>query len=289
MPVNRLYCEGVSHGPDAKTLRSILSDLHTKINPIGTKHGLAKRILGARDINKSVACLRDRDFDFDDLSLNHSPYPWLLKEGGKKIQIGWYWERKEIENYLIDPEVAKRVFDFNDQQLQRYNAALEKSAKLIAHYTAARITLSHSRRRILPLDNFWGAEKDDGYHHFPKEKGLKKEDCYNMAWKNIQKYNEQLNVEKEDIKEKFESLCQECNPGGERFKNFLTFFSGKDLLYGMRNSLKEVLSLPASKPLVKIFLEKILKGIEEATEDVWTWIPEWDQLRKLVHDYTPEG
>ncbi|RLC07574.1 MAG: hypothetical protein DRI57_25715 [Deltaproteobacteria bacterium] len=288
MSVSRLYCEGVSNGPDAAVLRGILSGFHIRINPVGTKHGLVRRVLGAKDISKSVACLRDRDFDFDDdLSLSNSPSTWSVKENDKETQLGWYWERKEIENYLIDPEVVKRVFGFTGQQLRKYNETLKKSAKLIAHYTAARITLSHSHRRILPLDNFWGEEKDDGYHHFPKEKGLKKQDCYSIALKNVQTYNECLNVPKESIKEKFEPLCQECNPGGERFENFLTFFSGKDLLYGMRDSLKKIMSLPASKPLVKLFLNRILEGIEETDEDVWTWIPEWEQLRKLIHNYAP--
>lgn len=289
MSVNRLYCEGVSHGPDAKVLRGILSGFHTKIAPVGSRHGLVKRTLGAKDISKSVASLRDRDFDFDDdLSLTHSPHPWFVREKDKEIQVGWYWERKEIENYLIDPELARRVFSFTGQQLREYNDALEKSAKRIAYYTAARITLSHSRRRILPLDNFWGEEKDDGYHHFPKEKGLKKQNCYSMTLKNVQTYNERLNVPKEDIREKFQQLCRECNPGGERFENFLTFFSGKDLLYGMRDSLKKILSSPPSKPLIRIFLEKILKGVDETEEDVWTWIPEWEQLRKLVQIYPSE-
>ncbi|MDM8550559.1 hypothetical protein QUF72_10790 [Desulfobacterales bacterium HSG2] len=284
MPVSRLYCEGVYKGPDTRVLLRILDRID--IVPIGTKHGLAKRTLGAKNISESVACLRDRDFDFDeDLSLNNTPHPWCVKDNDKEIKVGWYWERKEIENYLIDPEVVRRVFGFTGQQLREYNEALRKSAKRIANYTAARITLSHSRRRILPLDNFWGEEKDDGYHHFPKEKGLKKQNCYSMTLKNVQTYNERLNVPKENIREKFEQLCRECDTGGERFQNFLTFFSGKDLLYGMRDSLKKVLSLPATKPLVKIFLERILKGLEETEEDVWTWIPEWEQLRELIHNY----
>lgn len=79
-----------------------------------------------------------------------------------------------------------------------------------------------------------------------------------MALKNIQEYNKRLNVPKEEIEEKFEQLCQECNPGGKRFKHFLTFFSGKDILYGMRNHLKKFLSLPASKSPVKPFLNQIL-------------------------------
>ncbi len=285
MSVSHLYCEGVSKGFDIRVLRNVLIGCTTLIDPVGSKHGLMRRTLGARDFNRSVACLRDRDFDFDDdLRFIHSPHPCIINEDDRQIPIGWYWERREIENYLIEPEVVRRVFDLTDRQLQEYKSALEKSAKLIAHYTAARISLSHSRRRILPLDNFWGEEHDD-YHSFPKEKALKKEDCYSMILKNIQEYNEDLIISKEKIKYEFDKLCQECNPGGRRFENFLVFFSGKDILYGMRDFLEDFLSLSRTNRLVLIFLERILKRIEETTEDVWTWIPEWKQLRNIVEHY----
>jgi hypothetical protein len=71
-----------------------------------------------------------------------------------------------------------------------------------------------------------------------------------------------------------------CIPsGGSRFQNqnFFTFFAGKDLLYGMRSELSR---FGFESPVV--FRDRILKGIEETSEDVWTWLPEWQRLRELL-------
>ncbi len=46
MPVNILYCEGLSKSRDISVIKTLFSDVMTK--PIGSKHGLSKRIIGAR-------------------------------------------------------------------------------------------------------------------------------------------------------------------------------------------------------------------------------------------------
>jgi hypothetical protein len=77
-------------------------------------------------------------------------------------------------------------------------------------------------------------------------------------------------------------LLPACCLGGIRFQNqnFLTFFAGTDLLYGMRNALR---IFGFDSPVV--FRERILKGIEESDEEVWTWLPEWQQLRELISNF----
>ncbi len=73
--------------------------------------------------------------------------------------------------------------------------------------------------------------------------------------------------------------CEGVSKGhdGCRFKHFLIFFAGKDLLCGMRNELQK---FGFKTPL--IFREQVLKGIENSTEDVWTWVSEWQKLRELI-------
>ena len=74
-------------------------------------------------------------------------------------------------------------------------------------------------------------------------------------------------------------MLPSCKTGGSRFQNqnFLTFFAGKDLLYGMRQELSR---FGFESPV--IFRDTILKGIEETADDVWSWLPEWDCLRELL-------
>jgi hypothetical protein len=81
---------------------------------------------------------------------------------------------------------------------------------------------------------------------------------------------------------RFEALLPSCRPGGQRYRHFLTFFSGKDLLLGLRETLAQLnLGSPSE------FRERILKGIETAQDDVWNWLPEWKQLRTQVQTWQP--
>jgi hypothetical protein len=85
------------------------------VRPIGSKQGLAQRILGGKDVRAgsamlqgsryAIAGLRDRDFDDDDSPPTANPRNWYITDARQQISLGWYWERKEIENYLIDPKV----------------------------------------------------------------------------------------------------------------------------------------------------------------------------------------
>lgn len=275
MPVNVLYCEGIPKGPDTRVLSNVLSDIRTNIKPVGVKYCLERRISGARDTESGiqVAGIRDRDFDNDNSSPAGKPRAWEFESK----RIGWTWERKEIENYMIDPEVVKRTLKFEDSQAGDYQKALNESAKRIADYTAARTTLSLSEIRSPSIINCWGEKREDNYH-FPKDKGLKLEDCRSKLGSIISRYQKIPGPEETDkMWECFDRLRKECNPGGCRFKYFMTFFAGKDLLYGMRDKLKKF-----GFDTPRKFCEKILRGMENSSEDVWKWLPEWSELHEIV-------
>ncbi|MEC4815427.1 MAG: hypothetical protein SAK29_19435 [Scytonema sp. PMC 1069.18] len=282
MPVNILYCEGVAKSPDMRVLSAILPPGCT-VRPIGSKQGLAQRILGARDVRSgsTIVGLRDRDFDDDDSPPTSTPRDWHISENNIKVPLGWYWERKEIENYLIDPKVVKRALGSEAPPANEYRAALQESAKKIAAYTAARIVLSlYLRNRPSPPFNFWGEERDkkEGYR-FPKEKALTEVNCRSELNNIIGRYQQKLTSPERNLINEFDKLLPTCCVGGSRFlnQNFLTFFAGKDLLYGMQAQLT---GFGFKSPVV--FRERIIKGVEESAEDVWTWLPEWSRLRELI-------
>jgi hypothetical protein len=175
----------------------------------------------------------------------------------------------------------KRALGSKAPPLTEYRTALQASANMIADYTAARITLSLARVQILPLNNFWGEEREKAYH-FPKNKGLKAENCRNNIRILLKKYEQHLMMHEREVLKQFEQNCLSCRAGGNRYQHFLTFFSGKDLLYGMRDKLRR---FGFQSPVV--FREQIVNGIEMSEENVWTWLPEWQRLRDLILDFTP--
>lgn len=283
MPVDILYCEGGKNSPDIRVLLNILSGICT-VKPAGSKYGLDRQILFIKQErllpSSVVAALKDRDFDSDVSPPINFPRSWSSRVDGQEIQVGWSWERKEIENYLIDPEVVSHALGAKAPPLEAYSIALEESARDIADYTAARVALSLSRQRLLPLNNCWG--NSGGQHPFPSS--LAESDCRTAITDIVRQYEQAQIIQENDVLDHFDRLLPMCRIGGSRFQNFLTFFSGKDLLCGMRLAL---LSFGLGEPFV--FRERIIKGIENSSDDVSSWLPEWSQLRQVVQGFSQPG
>jgi len=276
--VNILYCEGGKGSPDIRILSNLLAGTSCKLKSAKSKTGLGQKIQFIRqEIKSVVAALKDRDFDQNDSEPVNSPKDWTVKDNEKDIQIGWSWERKEIENYLIDPEVVSRALGSKSPNIEDYQAALENSARTIADYTAARIALSVCWQSYFPLQNRWGNVGIDHAHSFPPS--LAESDC-RYEIKNIVNNHKRVQpIEENKVMNSFDSLLYTCRVGGNRFKNFLTFFSGKDLLFGMKSELN---SWGFQQP--SDFRERVVKGIENSPDpdNVWIWLPEWNQLRQLI-------
>ncbi len=275
MPVNVLYCEGNSKSIDVRAIRQLLPKC--ELRPIGGKTSkFMESIIADRAINQNLAGLVDRDFDCRDFTCTNQPIPCVYEN----IQVGWSWERKEIENYLIDPQVVRRALRSKALRMDEYQAALRKASEDISTYTAARTALS-----CYGFKNFWGEQVGNTSYYFPSSRSLGKKACQDHIRNIVQQFKGDRIVTPEDVLNKFERLLPLFSTGGVRFENenFLTFFAGKDLLYIMRNSLREFgfeTSNSQTSPQ-EVFLERVIKGMERA-EEVWTWLPEWQELRNLI-------
>lgn len=275
MPVNVLYCEGNSGSIDILALRQLLPK-DCIVKPIGGKtSNFMESIIADRSINPNLAGLVDRDFDCGDFICMNKPGICVYEN----IQVGWKWERKEIENYLLDPEVVRRALGRKAPPMEEYETALKDAAKAIAAYTAARTALS-----CYGFKNFWGEQVGTTSYYFPSRLG--KNACEENIRNIVQKYKSDRIVTPEDVLDKFEQLFPLFRPGGSRFENFLTFFAGKDLLYRMTDKLREF-GFESSNSQISptdVFLERTIKGMERA-EEIWTWLPEWQELRNLIISY----
>lgn len=278
MPINILYCEGNSKSIDVRAIRQLLPKNCT-VYPIGGKRKFMDSIIADRAIDPNLAGLADRDFDCCDIILSNNPCHLFHQN----VQVGWTWERKEIENYLIDPQVVRRALrgKSTEIQMEEYQVALSKAAENISTYTDARTALS-----CYGFKNCWGEQvSNTSSYFFPKRLG--KEACEQNIRQIVQENKGDRIVKPEDVLNKFERLLPLFRAGGVRFDNFLTFFAGKDLLYTMRDSLSKF-GFESSQPQISpqdVFLERVIKGMEKA-EEVWTWLPEWQELRKLIINTT---
>lgn len=167
MPVSILFCEGGSGSPDVRVLRSILRGLPIQVKPQGPKYGLGAYIRAYRAAVGSVtiASIRDSDFDRDHVPPHGQTRAWRVEDD--RIWLGWYWERAEIESYLLDPILVERVLDPDRLSLDAYRSALTAAATQLADYTAARAALARSRGRFQPLPNTWGVASGIRDHVLP--------------------------------------------------------------------------------------------------------------------------
>ena len=215
----------------------------------------------------------DRDFDSDNTLPNQTIRPWLVE--GNTLWLGWRWERKEIENYLLDPRVVRLAIPNFTLSETEYLHELRRAAQDLSVYTAARTALSIVRPRFIPLANSWGDARGKAKHIFPQD--LTHESCRVGILKSVQHHASNQIVTAEIAVLQFENTLPECSPGGFRFEHFLTYFAGKDLFCALDSQIKSWGYFSYS-----FFKEKIIKGIEETQSDVWNWLPEWEYLRKQI-------
>lgn len=271
MPVSVLYCEGNPNSPDVFVLPRVLAGL-CEVKAFGSKYGMGDRILGAREGAGQVTHYGLLDGDYTAWQEpEQRPRSWTVNNGNVSVHIGWRWERKEIENYLIDPAVVERALG---RLPEHYIAALETAASQIATYQAARVALTLNRPRSAPLQNSFGKLRGRGRHPMPEDLG--RDRCLHEAKHLVHEWNSQRQIGEAALEQAFIVAETECSPDGVRRKHFMTSFAGKDLLWAMEDYLK---SSGFRGPA--FFLEQILTRLGDSTE-VWEWLPEWQALREML-------
>jgi hypothetical protein len=266
MSVNILYCEGYPGSYDERLLLSLLSGTACRPVPAGGKENISigVRMIRAarRTSSQGIFALRDRDFDREAAVPTGKTRSWIISDRGESIDLGWTWERREIENYLLDPYVVEKTLPAGRLDIALYHQALENAANRLEFYTAARIAISISRRSERLKNTFSPFGTAD--------------DCRQKIREILAEY--QANAPQERIVlECFDALLPECQVGGLRRSHFTTFFAGKDLLAQLNPFLKR-----SGWSSQRIFIEEIFEGLKNTTENIWEWLPEWADLRRQI-------
>ena len=131
MPLSILLCEGVQDSPDARVLNKLLSGLCSgganrlkvqdeRANPASSQLNPVPVVMGLEGSTSIV----------NGTASSSVPAPWFAPiRGGRVERLGWLWSRKEIENYLIDPQVVERALGPIAPPLDRYLSILDCSAR----------------------------------------------------------------------------------------------------------------------------------------------------------------
>ena len=274
-----ILCEGNENGLDCLLLRKILGD-QIRIVPVGSRFGMKHRVDTVRKIlHQPVFAILDRDFPQNWESPKNSPVVWRGLENGSETLFGWFWERKELENYLLDPTVIKMILSDSNLGENGYDAALKAAGDAIGGYQAARIALSvlgRSGQYYVP-STFGTKRGSDEHYRFPDGDSLKETACSAWLREINADYRQSHSKRFELLPELFQRYKLECLPGGERYRDFLNAFSGKDIgwyldAWFQNNGFKGT----------RHFFACMKRGIENSDIDLATILPEWAELKHAV-------
>ena len=192
--------------------------------------------------------------------------------------VGWCWERKEIENYLIDPLVVERALAKKKYfAIDDYRNALTRAVESLRFYTAARTALS-----CFQFSNRLGRQNDCPpfkSYSFP-EQFHDKSYCLGKLSETVQRDAGKRAVSEADVTQKFHRLVGTLDQEGERYNYPLVYHSGKDLLLAMKKTYLDQ-CMPSQQNSVEFFLERIITAIERDRKP-WNWLPEWSYLRQAL-------
>ena len=282
MPVTLLLCEGVSDSPDARVLNRLLGGYCT-VEPVGSKHVMDTQVLVRRKISPAatVMGLKDADFYREWLGPSDTPTPWLKKvAGGQEERLGWSWARKEIENYLIDPGAVARALGTKAPRPDVYREILDRAARNISDYTAARPALSLCRLTFRQLQNKWGTRRGHDRHLFPEN--LTRSACRTEIKRIVKRQTQGTLPEPKTVVMEFKKQLPHHAATGLRRARYLHTYAGKDLLIQMDGDFKQLGFGDFGD-----FRERILIGIRDTPDDIATWLAEWDSLRTEIQTVTP--
>jgi hypothetical protein len=273
MSVGILYCEGGRKAYDQRVLQKILIDI-CLVKRSDTGHPKMPALLEReRESNpcQIIMAIRDRDHTATDFMPHNAPVIWIDKQNNNII--GWYWERVELENYLLDPVVVTKALG-RRISVPYYREMLEESANMISMYAAARRAVSRSLPEPFPshVQKKWG-QKAGNNHFFPIE--LDENGCRDYIRETASQHRQAHELFEEKVFVEYDSLLPSFRPDGEAFTHFLTYYAGKDLLWGMYDKLQ---LMGYDNPTA--FLEAVMSGIDNSDDDIWTWLPEWTALRE---------
>ncbi|WP_437937670.1 hypothetical protein [Sorangium sp. So ce341] len=273
MPVSVLLCEGEDNGPDVRLLHAILRGTGVQVEPSGGKDAFAGLIRGRRRQTPGVCGLIDGDFPRDPGAWTEATDPgprrWTLRQGEKRLMLGWMWRRKEVENYLLDPDVLARALRWDPAAKSHYVAQLERVFDALGHVTAARIALTccAPRRNRLETQVRLDATKQELAQELQDKADA---------------YTEGARLDKDKLLQAFERHVPDCLSGGRFRQHALEVFAGKNILARIQHT-------PGFHPILKRkpeLEERILNALEHDAEP-HSWLPEWAALRSAVEAWMP--
>ena len=276
-----VLCEGTEHSFDYILLNKLFTRLERiRVIPVGSRFGMKLRIDAIRKVyHHKVYGILDRDFPEKWEKSGDVSIDWFVSENEKSVRYGWFWARKELENYLLDKMVIMNTSVGKSFPFDHYQKVLEQSRNSLVFYQAARIAMSIlGRTGQYYVPSAFGVTRGTKEKYcFPKEDQLTENECLRQIDSIYEEYLLRHSGRFETLRKTFQQYVLECCEGGCRFEDYLSAFSGKDLAWKMDDWF-----VHNGFQGTRQFLHCIVHEIFETKEDIALWLPEWKNLYELL-------
>jgi hypothetical protein len=224
-----------------------------------------------------VKALRDRDMLATDFLIANKPKPWQT-DGN---DYGWSWERVEIENYLLDPLIVEAAAPTRLAGIVAYRDSLQDVATTLSNYAAARNAVARVREEMrtkLPALHF-GDLCGRHRYRFPRGQCVDETRCRAFITEQATLMATRGQENAQLLHDLYDEVLPMFQPGNLAHNNYLTFFGGKDLLWGLEPHIGRFSTYGSVSEFIMAIAERIAN---EGTRDWSTLLPEWQELRRIL-------
>jgi hypothetical protein len=271
--VSVLFCEGGNNSPDVRLLGAILRGTGVLVLPSGGKDGFSNLIRGWRRQDPRACGIVDGDFprrpEAWSPSSEPGPRTWIARHDDVEVMLGWTWQRKEVENYFLDPDVLARAFRWGDAKKRDYIERLEGVFDTLGYVTAARMALTACAPRKKRVETRLGLD-------------LGPDRLKEVLRSRAREYSKDAILDEDELIEAFERHAPDCLPGGRFRQHALEVFAGRNVFAKIEQTSGFAPELKNPEMLQEIVLEALVKDAFPHT-----WLPEWTALRSAVEIWTP--
>lgn len=241
------------------------------VESIGSKYALPPRTRELRKRKKTCGFLRDRDFDFDPPT-TIPPQPQVAKLQDNQ-PLGWHWCRHEMENYMLEPEIVAAAYGIDADD---FRAHLVAAGASLRNYQAARWVVGRVRRMLPPHYDLTTKQGDKEFY-LPEE--MSPTTSRDWVVGHVSRYGVRFCNTLDQTPSQYDQVSALFHdPHFLTPDNILTWFSGKDLMAGLRpwyTSLKL-----ASGP--DDFRNKLKNWMKLNHAPVLDLLPEWRNFKNLL-------
>lgn len=218
----------------------------------------------------STAYVRDRDFDFEP---DATGGPVEIPGGAK----GWHWNRHEMENYLLEPDLLSAAFPAF--KVDEYRAELTAAAERIRFYEAARWTVGRAKS-AMPAPYTFGTRSANTNNEFLLPAQLSEPECEQWVISHGTEYRQAVDcaLDAGGLKAEYAAMVARLDSRlCSDLDGVLTWFSGKDLMAGIEPWLIGELRMDAHQ-----FRAAVRTWVERHPHVGLHIHTEWAQLARLL-------